>query len=356
MPYCSKCGFEVDEDAKFCPSCGTPTQPPVVEPEKRDVRRPLNRLSIIAITLIVVTVVAAIIVVFAFMPVRPVDVKRQHSVPQQIGVDKLNLAFTADVAHVRLVFEDLTDEWQSPAIILSASATAKVGVFVPTNVLDQFFHANDTTVDNVLTVTSQIDVPDRSWPGYSSLNVTCDIRIDLSMNTTVNVKTSVGKIVMDAQAGVILSGLSLEATTGGVEADLKQDTVITGDISIEATTGGIQLSWDNVNVTKHTTLDVATTTGGIELDVEQDEELLNNVTINVEATTGGIDFTLDIRGNIGSKVASSTSLGAIDINRNVGFSGDESLLESDNYPAGSNFDVTLKATVGGIEIDVKHTP
>ena len=33
MPYCSKCGTESDEDAKFCPKCGTLAGPQVIEPE-----------------------------------------------------------------------------------------------------------------------------------------------------------------------------------------------------------------------------------------------------------------------------------------------------------------------------------
>ena len=27
MPYCTKCGFEVNEDAQFCPNCGTALKP-----------------------------------------------------------------------------------------------------------------------------------------------------------------------------------------------------------------------------------------------------------------------------------------------------------------------------------------
>ena len=31
VPYCSKCGAEIPEDAKFCPRCGAPVPPPGVE-------------------------------------------------------------------------------------------------------------------------------------------------------------------------------------------------------------------------------------------------------------------------------------------------------------------------------------
>lgn len=35
MPYCRKCGAELDEEAKFCSSCGTPVAPRVTEPVAR---------------------------------------------------------------------------------------------------------------------------------------------------------------------------------------------------------------------------------------------------------------------------------------------------------------------------------
>jgi len=37
VPYCAKCGKELAEDAKFCPSCGTPT-PLASEEEIRKAR------------------------------------------------------------------------------------------------------------------------------------------------------------------------------------------------------------------------------------------------------------------------------------------------------------------------------
>jgi len=40
----------------------------------------------------------------------------------------------------------------------------------------------------------------------------------------------------------------------------------------------------------------------------------------------------------------------------VGVSGTEALLHSNNYPASSNFDVALKTTTAGIDIDSKYTP
>jgi len=43
MPFCWKCGAKLDEDAKFCPTCGTPVAPPATKPEKRRIKREERR-------------------------------------------------------------------------------------------------------------------------------------------------------------------------------------------------------------------------------------------------------------------------------------------------------------------------
>lgn len=355
MQYCSKCGAELDEDAKFCPDCGTPVGLLVAEPRRRKERRPISALAIVLIALIVI---AAVIAAIAFLPVQAVGpVTHRMSVPYKSGVNVLDLDLTADVAGVNIAFEDLTGEWQSPSVILNASATARVGVFGSSDFLERFMPVlQETTVGNVLTVTVTQDVDTIDWPRYSSLKVTFDIRIDPSMNTSLNVETSTGGIVLDTHAGVVLNSLNLEATTGGVEANLVEDVVNAGDVSLKTTTGGVELSWNNVNVTNDVEVSAITTTGGVAVDVMQDKRLLGNVTLRAEATTGGVDFAIEIRGDVGAKIESSVITGGIDIDRKVGFSGPDSLLQSDNYRASSNFDVGLKTTTGGIDVDAKHTP
>ncbi len=64
MPFCSKCGVELDKDAIFCPKCGAPAGPRASQRERRTVqraqRRPMSTFAIVLIVLIVaVGVVAA---------------------------------------------------------------------------------------------------------------------------------------------------------------------------------------------------------------------------------------------------------------------------------------------------------
>ncbi|MFQ6073817.1 MAG: zinc-ribbon domain-containing protein [Candidatus Bathyarchaeia archaeon] len=359
MPYCWKCGAKLDEDTKICEACGAPVGPP--SKPKRKARRPTGVLGVVAVILIVIVATAAIAAALAFLPLRTIDAKPQrHTVEYQAGVNTLSLDFTADVAHVNIGFEDLTGKGlngEDLVVTLNASATAKVGILGSPDIFEKpWFRSNDTTVSNVVTVTSEIDVADYGWPWYPSLNVTCDIRIDHSMNVHLDIKTNVGRILMDTQAGVVLNSLRLEATTGGVKAKLVEDVVITNDVSVKTTTGGIELSWDNVIVPNDVQVYVKTTTGGVDINVKQNKRMSRDVALKAEATTGGVDFALDIQGNIGAKIESSVTTGGINIARQVGFSGTKSLLHSDNYPADSNFDVSLKTTTGGIQIYAKHTP
>jgi hypothetical protein len=60
-----------------------------------------------------------------------------------------------------------------------------------------------------------------------------------------------------------------------------------------------------------------------------------------------------IDGDVGASIESSTVIGGIneDVEK---FSGNETLLQSDNYPAGSNFLVNLRTTTGGININAVY--
>ena len=348
MPFCSKCGAELDEGTKFCPSCGTPVGPPVAKPERRKAeRRPLN---ILAIVLIVLIAGVSIIVSLSFLPIRTCDISETREVSYQEGIDKINLNFIADVAGINVAFEDLVDK----LITLDVSVKGRVAVFGSSNLLDLTF--DHTTSDNVLNITSEVDIVDRSWLRYYSLNVTCVICIDPSMNASLNVKTSIGGIVLDTQAGVVLNSLNLEATTGGVEANLVENVVLAGDVTVKTVTGGTKLSWDNLAITKNVQVNATTTTGGVDVDIIQPTELLRNITVNAEATTGGVDFSIDIQGDVGAKIEAETTTGGINKYLPYGFSTPtDQLVQSTNYPDSNNFEVNLKTTTGGININARYT-
>jgi hypothetical protein len=361
MPYCSKCGGELDKEAKFCPKCGTVVGPPVAKPK----RKPISTLAIVMIVLILVATVVGVLAVITFLPrpsVHAVDVSDSRDVPYRPAVDTISLDFTADVAGVNIAFEDLPGRLAT----LDVSVTGEVEVYDSAvsdltfdDVVDLTFY--DTIEDNVLTVTSEFDATNPNVRRWISLSVTCDILIAPSLNASLDVKTSVGGIVLDTQAGVVFDSLSLKATTGGVEAHLVDDVVVAGDVSVKTITGGAEFFWDNVIVTKDVLVEVQTITGGVDVDITQHRELAGNITLEAGATTGGLDFAIDLQGEVGA-IGRATAGDSDDVRPHVvGFGISfldfpPAVLRSDNYPADNNFDVTLIVVTGRIDIDADYAP
>lgn len=63
MTYCRKCGAELEENAKFCPKCGTPVALQVGERREaiRQVRRPMSPLAIAGVAILVIVVVVGLV-------------------------------------------------------------------------------------------------------------------------------------------------------------------------------------------------------------------------------------------------------------------------------------------------------
>ena len=351
MSYCSKCGAKVGKDTAFCPTCGTSIRQSSTKMKQNNLERGTRRpRSTLAVVLIILLVSTSIILAITFLPLRGVDVNASRSVPYQTSVDTIALDFVADVARINVVFEDLEDN----LVTLHLSILGNVGAFAPSSLYDLAFEK--TVVDNVLTVTSELDVADLVWPSsFMNLNVTCDLRIDYTLNASINIKTSVGRIVVDTRSGTVLTATSLETTTGSVEVTLVAGVILSDDISLTSTTGGVKLNWNNIIATKDLQLDITTTTGSVDVDIEQDSRLQHEVTLNAAVKTGGVDLNIDLQGAVGAKIESTVTTGGINIERQIGFSGTNAQLQSDNYPADSDFEVNLQTTTGGINIDAKHT-
>jgi FlaG/FlaF family flagellin (archaellin) len=66
MPFCSKCGRELEPDAKFCPNCGNPVSTKavrVLEKQKTRPEKPRNTEKIVIA--VIVPVVIAVVIAFA---------------------------------------------------------------------------------------------------------------------------------------------------------------------------------------------------------------------------------------------------------------------------------------------------
>jgi hypothetical protein len=346
MPYCRKCGAKLDDDARFCHVCGTPvvavTATPRLAAPKR--RRPVYLLpvAILAAVLLTAIVIGALI----FLPFYPVHFNQTNQVPKD-NVNSLFVELQSDVAHVNVFLKNLP----SNMVLLNVTAEGNVGI------LDDPNHAVNVTFDhqttnNSATVTASVSRVTR-WPILYNLNVTCNVYIESSANLSLTVHSGVGNIVMDADTDVTLQNLILETTTGSVDVSLSKSVIIDGSIFLKTTTGSIQFQMDKADVSRNISVNLQSTTGSVNMDLRENLNLSGNVTVYAQATTGGVNLSMAIDDDVGATIESQTVIGGINVDVHK-FSGNQTLLQSDNYPAGSNFLMNLRTSTGGIKINAAY--
>jgi hypothetical protein len=344
MPYCRKCGAKLDETARFCPACGTPvaavaaaTKPPAPE------RRPFYVLPVAI--LIAVLGSALVIGALLFLPLYPVHFNQTNQVPEA-EMDDLFLDFQVDVAQVNIFFENLPGNMA----VLNVTADGSVGIFDDPNQAVNVTFSHQTTNNSVVVVASVFQAV--KWSILHNVNVKCDVYIDPSANLTVQVRSSIGNIVMDVDTKVTLQRIDLETTTGNVDVSLSKGAVAAGFVSLKTTTGSVQFKMEKADISGNVSVNLRSTTGSVNVDLAA-TKLSGNATVNARTTAGSVNLHMAIENDVGARIESDTDLGriAVDAER---FSGDQSPIQSSNYPAGSNFLVNLRTTTGGININAAY--
>jgi hypothetical protein len=342
MPYCRKCGAKLEEEARFCHVCGTPVAAVTVPAMPR--RRGPFLLPVIILIAILVT--AAVVGALVFVPFYAVHFDQTNQVAKT-GVDNLILDFQADVARVNVFFKNLPDKM----LILNVTADGYVGIFGDpnrtTNVTFDHQTANNTEI-----VTSRVSRIS-AWPLSYNLNVICDVYVDPSANLSLTAHSGVGQIVLNADTATIIQSLNLETTTGSIEASLAHGVVVAGIVSAKTTTGSVTFNWEQADTKGNVPVNLKSTTGTVNLSVSRNSRLSGNVSIDAETTTGSVNLAMTIHDDVGAKMGSHTSVGGINVEQQ-GFSGNQSLLQSSNYPAGSNFLVNLATTTGSVHINAYY--
>ena len=345
MPYCRKCGAKLDEDARFCRVCGTLIIPvAATRPTAPTRRRPLYILPVAI--LIAVLLSAMVIGVLFFLPFYSVHFNQTNQVPKA-DVDNLFLEFQADVAHVNVFFKNLS----SNMALLNVTADGNVGILEdPNRPVNVTFSHHMSTNSEIVTVNVSRTT---RWPISYNLNVNCDVYIDPSANLTLHVRSTVGNIVMDANTSVTLQILDLETETGSVDVSLSKGVVVADLITLHTTTGNVQLEMDEANVSRNVSVELQSTTGSVNMDLIEKQKMSGNVTLNARTTTGSVNLSMVIDDDVGATIESQTVIGGINVDVQK-FSGNQTLLQSDNYPAGSNFLVNLRTSTGGIKINAAY--
>jgi len=346
MPYCRKCGAKLDEDARFCHVCGTPVASVVAaaRPTAPKRRRPFYILPVAI--LIAVLISAVVIGALLFLPFYPVHFNQTNQVPKA-DVDSMLVDFQADVAQVNVFFKSLAGNMA----VLNVTAEGNVGIFDdPNGSVNVTF--NQQTTNNSAIVIASVSRATR-WPLSYNLEVTCDVYIDPSANLSLYVRSSVGQIVMNADTDMTLQNLDLETTTGSVDASLSKGVTVAGTVSLKTTTGSVWFRMDKADVSGNVSVNLQSTTGSVNADLTENQKLSGNVAVYARTTTGGVNLSMVIDGDVGARIESHAYLGGINVDLQK-FSGNQTSLQSDNYPAGSNFLVNLRTTTGGININAAY--
>jgi hypothetical protein len=346
MPYCRKCGAKLDEDARFCYVCGTPVVPvAATRPTAPKRRRPFY---IFPVAILIAVLLSAIVIgALLFLPFTPVNLNQTRQLDSEVGVDHLILGFQADVAQVNVFFENLSGKM----LLLNVTASGWTGFLGdPSKSLAVTFYSE--TINDTVTATSRVSHAN-VWPSLFSLNVICDVYIDPSARLNLTIHSDVGQITMNASTHITFEELNLDTTTGNVDAKLRQGTTVAGNISIKTTTGSVRFRMDKADVSGNVSVNLQSTIGSVNVDLTENQKLSGNVTVSARTTIGGVDLSMVIDDDVGARIESHADLGEIKVDVQK-FSGNQTLLQSDNYPAGSNFLVNLRTTTGGININATY--
>ncbi len=345
LPYCRKCGAKLEEEARFCRNCGTPVVTYTYSPSHSQPQRPIKRepVFIAGIIIVAILISAAVIAALIFVSVRSYSFGQTNEVVNQPNVNTINLNFKADNAQVNIVTQNYTND----AIVLSTSGAGSKGIGTKSPV--QIIFTNQTA-GNTLTVNSQV-----TTSGFFARTpkVTCNIYLNPSMSLNLNVTTETGQVILTSNESATFQSLNLKSTTGEVQAYLQNDTVIAGDISLKTINGAVMFTMNQVNVDSNRTFSLQTTTGTVDMQITENQTLGGNVQVNASTVTGNIDLSININNGVGARIESHANIGSIRTNVN-NFSGNKSPIQSNNYPAQSNFIVNLKANIGSINIDASY--
>jgi predicted membrane protein len=342
LPYCRKCGARLDEDSRFCYRCGTAVSAPPRVVYRSSLRKDPLVLGAAVIVAAVVFVIIVSGVVYAPLYDVNFDQTFQDTHPD---VKQLNLNFQASTAQVNVEFLNMTGS----NIAIEVYAKGSRGFLGSANPVNVTF-TNETSGDT-LTVNSKVTLSNQVFT--RNLQLVCTIYINPALNLNLNVTSQTGDITLNSDSSATFQSLHLKTETGSVVANFGQDSVIAGDASLSTQTGSVHFRFCQASVCGNATVNLASTLGSADVDVMQSRMLGGNLAVNAATTTGSINVNLQLDGDVAAKIISLTNIGNIRFDKTKeGFSGDNSQLQSTNYPAAdSNVEINSKVNgVGDVNI------
>ncbi len=348
MPYCHRCGAQLEEDARFCYKCGTPvaayTQPQAALAQRMPAR-PLRKdpLIVVVIGLVVILVAAAVIVAFLFTPTTPWS-SSQTLLDSTPSVDTLNLNFQADAGQINVIAQKIAGY----NVLIHVQANGSRGYFgSPDNYSVSF---SNQTVGGILNVNSKVTFDDMV---SSRANVVCTVYVDPAVKLNLNVTSLAGQVSFSGEKATAIQALMLHSNAGSVDANVANATVA-GDLALSTNAGSINYRMSEAAVSGNRTITLHSNAGEVNVDVTQTSTMQGNIQLNASTNLGSVNLGVDIDNGVSARITSHSNLGSIDTQTN-NFSGDKSPLQSNNYPAASNIEISNRVNgFGDINIQASY--
>ena len=350
LPYCRKCGAKLEDYDRFCQKCGTPViaAPPPEPSAPKQSARPLSPLRkdpliLAGLGLIVILVTAVVVAVLLVAPMSTWDFSRSLE-DKTPNVEMLNLNFETNIGEVNVTPLEVGNSNIGIYVTANGSRGMFGGSEIPVSV-----SFNNQTVGDTLTVNSKVSF-DQAMA--MRVNVRVEIFVNPALNLNLNITTDAGSINLAADRAATFQSLNLQTHAGSVEASM-HNAVIAGNVSLATNAGSVYFGMSQSVVEGNRTVNVESDAGSVTIDITQTKFMQGNMQVNAQTNLGSVDVGLEIDGDVGAKITSRTNIGSINANTN-NFSGDQSPIQSNNYPAASNIEIQCITNLGSVNIDADY--
>ena len=157
---------------------------------------------------------------------------------------------------------------------------------------------------------------------------------------------------MNAEKSATFQSINLHANAGEVQANL-QNATIAGDVSLTTQAGTVNFGLRQASLQGNQTVTLHSNAGSVSMDITQTKTLQGNLNVNAVTELGSVNVALQIDGDVGAKIISQTNLGSLHLDVQH-FSGNQSPIQSDNYPAASNIEINSRTNLGSININAVY--
>lgn len=346
MPYCRRCGTQLADDAHFCQKCGTPViNAPYVYQAPLAPSKPMRNDPLIVGVIVLIAILVAGVVVAALFSATYATVNISQSYRDDtVGISKLNFNLQSEALKINVSTQNAT---QNNNFLVTLDGTASKGINGGSGSPIQVEFHNDT-IGNELTVTMKIT----QSSVYSRYNVECDIYVNPGIISNLNITSQAGQISLTVDKPATFQSLNLQSQEGAVRANLDNVT-IAGNTTLRTQAGSVNLRINQVKVVGNNTVSLRANAGAVDMAITQTKTLEGNLRVNAATNLGSVNVNLVIDGDVAARLVSQTNLGNIHTDLQH-FSGNQSLIESDNYPAVSNIEIDSTTNLGNINLDAVY--